>query len=1131
MRGLLVLILSLILALGLQAKPQDKFVRVEGPNLIQPNGEKLYIQGTNLGNWLNPEGYMFGLSKTNSPWMIDLMIKEAVGPDFAAEFWRQFKDNYITRADVAFIARQGANTIRLPFNYRLFTDEDYMGRAKDQDGFARIDSVVNWCRAAGLYLILDMHDCPGGQTGDNIDDGHGYPWLFESEPSQQLFIDIWQRIAARYKDEPVILGYELMNEPIAHYFENKEELNKQLEPLYMRTVKAIRQVDPNHVILLGGARWNSDFYMFSDWKFDDNIMYTCHRYGGDATAEAIKDYIDFRDKTGLPMYMGETGHNTNEWQAQLVDVMKKANIGYTFWPYKKIDGSCMMGITRPEMWDSIVVKYSEAPRSTYKELREARPDQETFRRLLMQYVENSRYEHCTPQNDYIQSLGLTQRVPMYLDETLPIEARVEDALSRMTLDEKIAVIHAQSKFSSPGVKRLGMPDFWTDDGPHGVRPDVLWDEWEQAGQTNDSCVAFPALTCLAASWNPELARLYGRSLGEEARYRGKDMILGPGVNINRNPLNGRNFEYMGEDPLLASRMVVPYVQGLQSTGTSACVKHFCLNNDEEHRHQVNVIVSDRALREIYLPAFEAAVKEGHTWGIMGSYNLYKDQHCCQNQYTLNEILKGDWQYDGVVVSDWGGAHDTEMAVKNGLDMEFGSWTDGLAWGASNAYDAYFMALPYKKMIQDGKFTTRELDDKVRRVLRLFYRTTMSNKRARGFLCSEAHYDAALKIAQDGIVLLQNKGGVLPINVDKAKRVLVVGENAIKMMTVGGGSSSLKVQHEILPLEGLQKRLAGTGIEVDYARGYVGDTTGEYNGVVAKQSLSESRSASELIAEAVAKAQGADYVFIFGGLNKSEYQDSEGHDRKHMDMPYGQDALVEALARVNKNVVFVNISGDAVAMPWRDKVAAIVQGWFIGSEAGNAFASVLVGDVNPSGKLPFTWPVSLNDLGAHATGSYPGTWREDHKIIDEEYKEGIYVGYRWVDKQKKRPMFAFGYGLSYTTFAVSNLRIDKREVAADGTVTATVTVKNTGNRAGAEVVQLYVSDLNSAVEMPVKELRAFQKVTLQPGESRDVTMTIGGRAFQYWDEAKGDWTTSLGTRTMLVGTASDNLPLKATFTVR
>ena len=724
-----------------------------------------------------------------------------------------------------------------------------------------------------------------------------------------------------------------------------------------------------------------------------------------------------------------------------------------------------------------------------------------------------------------------QQRPIYLDDNAPIEQRVEDALARMTLDEKIAVIHAQSKFSSPGVKRLGLPDFWTDDGPHGVRPDVLWDEWVQAGQTNDSCVAFPALTCLAASWNPVLAELYGRSLGEEARYRGKDMILGPGVNINRTPLNGRNFEYMGEDPLLASRIVVPYVQGLQSTGTAACVKHYCLNNDEEYRHQVNVIVSDRALREIYLPAFEAAVREGHTWGIMGSYNLYKDQHCCHNEYTLGQILKGEWQYDGVVVSDWGGAHSTEQAVLNGLDMEFGSWTDGLAWGASNAYDAYYMARPYKQLIEQGKLSMRELDDKVRRVLRLFFRTTMSGKRSRGFLCSEAHYDAALRIAQDGIVLLQNKRHVLPIDLSSAKRVLVVGENAIKMMTVGGGSSSLKAQREILPLEGLKTRLAGTGIEVDYARGYVGDTTGEYNGVVAKQSLADYRPASELIAEAVVKARGADYVIIFGGLNKSDYQDAEGHDRKSMDMPYGQDALVEALARVNKNVVFVNISGDAVAMPWHDRVAAIVQGWFIGSEAGTALASILVGDVAPSGKLPFTWYHSLNDVGAHALGAYPGTWRPGHKIIDEEYKEGIYVGYRWADKHKTRPLFAFGHGLSYTTFAVSNLRLDKSVVTAGGTVTATVTVKNTGQRAGAEVIQLYVSDQNDTVEMPVKELRGFQKVTLQPGESRDVTITIGGRAFQYWDETTGGWATSLGKRTMLVGTASDNLPLKASFTVQ
>ena len=392
-----------------EARTKSRFVHVEGINLIQPNGERLFIQGTNLGNWLNPEGYMFGFSKTNSAWMIDLLFKEAIGPDGTANFWKQFKDNYITQADIRFIAQQGANTIRLPFNYKLFTDEDYMGLSSQQDGFQRIDQLISWCRQAGLYLILDMHDCPGSQTGDNIDDGYGYPWLFESEQSQQLFCDIWQRIAKRYAKEPVILGYELMNEPIAHYFENKDELNARLEPLYKRAVKAIRQVDRNHVILLGGARWNSDFFMFNDWTFDNNIMYTCHRYGGDATAEAINDYISFRDKTQLPMYMGEIGHNTNEWQADFVKVMKQANIGYTFWPYKKLDGSCMMGIQRPEVWDSVVVKYSETDRTTYKNLREARPNQQLFRQQLDEFIRNCRLERCHKQEEYIRSLDMTPR--------------------------------------------------------------------------------------------------------------------------------------------------------------------------------------------------------------------------------------------------------------------------------------------------------------------------------------------------------------------------------------------------------------------------------------------------------------------------------------------------------------------------------------------------------------------------------------------------------------------------------------------------------------------------------------------------------------------------------------------------
>ena len=730
-----------------------------------------------------------------------------------------------------------------------------------------------------------------------------------------------------------------------------------------------------------------------------------------------------------------------------------------------------------------------------------------------------------------------QQLPVYLDDTKPVEQRIDDAISRMTLQEKIRVIHAQSKFSSAGVPRLGFPDFWTDDGPHGVRPDVLWDEWEQAGQTNDSCVAFPALTCLAATWNPQMSRLYGEALGEEALYRGKDMILGPGVNIYRTPLNGRNFEYMGEDPFLASIMVVPYVQGLQSKGISSCVKHYCLNNDEEYRHQVNVKVSDRALHEIYLPAFKAAVEQGKAWAIMGAYNLYRNEHNCHNQYTLNKILKTDWQFDGVVVSDWGGAHDTDQAVKNGLDMEFGSWTNGLTMGASNAYDNYYLAMPYLKAIQEGKYTTRELDEKVRRVLRLYYRTTMNRNRPHGFLCSDDHYATARQIAEEGIVLLQNKNRVLPVNTQKVRRVLVVGENAIKMMTVGGGSSSLKVQKEISPLQGLKERLGKDGIEVEYVRGYVGDVTGNYNGVTTGQNLEDKRSEAELIAEAVAKAKTADYVVMFGGLNKSDYQDCEGHDRQQYELPYAQNKLVTALAAANKNFVYVNISGNAVAMPWKDKVPAIVQGWYLGSEAGEALASVLTGDVNPSGKLPFTWVKSLQEVGAHALNTYPGTWRKEGgsktegNIIDEEYKEGIYVGYRWTDSKKQRPVFAFGHGLSYTQFAISKLRADKTTMTATDSITFTVQVKNVGQRAGSETVQLYVHDVKASVDRPLKELKGFCKVSLKPGESKDVTITLGKDALSFYDEATAAWKAEVGQFEAWVGNASDNLKLKKTFELK
>ena len=734
---------------------------------------------------------------------------------------------------------------------------------------------------------------------------------------------------------------------------------------------------------------------------------------------------------------------------------------------------------------------------------------------------------------------MVAQTPVYLDETKSVEQRIEDALSRMTLDEKIAVIHAQSKFSSPGVKRLGFPDLWTDDGPHGVRPDVLWDEWVQAGQTNDSCVAFPALTCLAATWNPDMASIYGISLGEEALYRKKNVILGPGVNINRTPFGGRNFEYMGEDPYLASQMVVPYVRGLQSLGVASCVKHYALNNDEEYRHQVNVIVSDRALHEIYLPAFKAAVQKGGAWAIMGAYNLYKNQHNCHNEILLNKILKHDWGFDGVVISDWGGCHDTDEAVKNGLDLEFGTWTDGLTMGATNAYDNYYLADAYKKLIKEGKYTTKELDEKVRRVLRLFFRTTMQRNKPFGFLCSESHYDAALKIAQEGIVLLKNEkmkgenAPLVPINPSKPTRILVVGENAIKMMTVGGGSSSLKVQHEILPLDGINSKLPsplgeGQGVRLDYARGYIGDTIQSFDGVTVGRSLYETRSAAELKTEALEKAKQADVVIFIGGLNKSNYQDSEGHDRNQYELPYGQNELIEALVAVNPRLVYVNISGNAVAMPWINKVPAVVQGWFLGSEAGNAIASVLFGEANPSGKLPFTWYASLNQCGAHATGSYPGTWRDGHQIIDEEYKEDIFVGYRWTDKQKEKPLFAFGHGLSYTTFEIGKALADKKTMTADEKISFTVKVKNTGSRAGAEVVQLYINDIKSSLPRPVKELKTFQKVYLQPGESKDVTLTIDKSALSFYDDRVGEWVAEPGEFKALIGNASDHISTSVSF---
>ena len=704
------------------------------------------------------------------------------------------------------------------------------------------------------------------------------------------------------------------------------------------------------------------------------------------------------------------------------------------------------------------------------------------------------------------------RQPLYLDESQPIEVRVQDALSRMTLEEKVKLCTAQSKFSSHGVPRLGIPEIWMSDGPHGVREEIQWDSWGNAGFTNDSCTAFPALTCLAATWNPEMSALYGKNIGEEARYREKDILLGPGCNIYRTPLNGRNFEYLGEDPCLASVMIVPYVQELQKNGVAACVKHFALNNQEKWRGHIDVELSDRALYEIYLPAFKAAVQEGGAWSIMGSYNKVRGEHACHNDLLLNRILKGEWAFDGCVVTDWGGAHDTREAVFNGLDIEMGTYTDGLTSGRNFAYDNYYLARNYLEGLQSGAYPVSTVDDKAARILRLIFRTAMNRNRPWGSFASEAHFDAARQIGTEGIVLLKNdpvkrqQPALLPIDPSRYEKILVVGDNATRRLTEGGGSSELKVKHEISPLQGLAELY---GDKIVYTQGYAAGRP-RYGKVDKPRVDTDS-----LYRKAVELAADADLVIFVGGLNKSTNQDCEGDDRRQYGLPYAQDKVIEALAEANSNLAVLLVSGNAVEMPWIDKVPAVAQVWFLGSQAGNAIADVVFGKVNPSGKLPFSFPVKLEDSAPHALGAYD--------VADEtEYKESIFVGYRWHDTRNIAPLFAFGHGLSYTTFGYSNVRADKSSMSSDGILKVSVDVTNTGSRQGKEVVQMYIGDEESSLPRPVKELKGFRKVDLAPGETATVTFEVEPEMLQFYDDVEGCWKSEPGKFTAYVGAASDDI---------
>ncbi len=718
--------------------------------------------------------------------------------------------------------------------------------------------------------------------------------------------------------------------------------------------------------------------------------------------------------------------------------------------------------------------------------------------------------------------------PVYLDPDAPLEKRVEDALSRMTLEEKVALCHAQSKFSTKGVERLGIPELWMSDGPHGVRAEINWNDWGYAGWTNDSITAFPALTALAATWNPEMSALYGKSIGEEARYREKDVLLGPGVNIYRTPLNGRNFEYMGEDPYLAGEMVVPYVKELQKNGVAACVKHFALNNQEKWRGTVDVDLSDRALYEIYLPAFKKAVQEGGAWSIMGAYNKIWGQHCCHNQRLLNDILRGEWGFDGAVITDWGGAHDTKEAALNGLDIEMGSYTNGLTSESQFGYDDYYLANPYLEMIKNGELAESNVDDKARNILRLIFRTAMDTEKPFGSKCTPEHYAAAKAIGDESIILLKNSG-ILPLDGDKYGSILVVGDNATRRLTDGGGSSELKPKDYVSPLSALQ---ALYGDKVKFAQGYAcGRTLYEAEDVI-PQSVQDS-----LRDEAVAMARDADVVIYIGGLNKNSWQDCESTDRREYELPFGQNELIEELLKVNPNVVVANISGNAYAMPWVKKVPAILHASYLGTMGGASIADVISGKVNPSGKLPYSIPVRLEDCGANSFGaeSYPGIEEDVEDVVaipgsvieggrnpKQVYKEDILVGYRWHDTKKIPALFPFGHGLSYTEFEYGKPVVSGAKISGDGEIVIEVPVTNKGSREGSEVVEMYISDLKSSLPRPVKELKGFGKVRLMPGETGNVRFVITPEALSYFDDKAHQWVVEPGKFKAYVGASSTDI---------
>ena len=684
------------------------------------------------------------------------------------------------------------------------------------------------------------------------------------------------------------------------------------------------------------------------------------------------------------------------------------------------------------------------------------------------------------------------------------EVKIDQLIKQMTIEEKVNMIHASSSFTSGGVPRLGIPELLMSDGPHGVRMEHGRD-WVVDKGVNDSCTYLPTGTALAATWNPALGYEFGSVLGSEAKFRGKDVILGPGINIIRTPLNGRNFEYQSEDPYLVSKMVVGYIRGVQDQGISACVKHYLANNQEKDRTKVDVIMSERTLREIYLPGFKAAVEEGGVNTVMGSYNKFRGQYATHNKYLVNNILKGELGFKGLLMSDWGAVHNTMESLMNGCDIEMG--TDLNQKKAD--YSKFFMGDTVVALVKKGLVPESIVDDKVRRILRVMYKTSLlgGTKRTPGEFSTKAHQQSALKIAQEAITLLKNES-ILPLQAKSLKNIVVIGANATRKHAGQGGSSQVHAKYEVSPLEGIQK-LVGNTAKITYTEGY-------------RVTREKGFDQQPLIDEAVKTAQSADVVILVGGLFRGwtnnfddNAYDCEGPDKPDMFLPFNQDKLIDAVLKANPNTVVVLVGGGPVDMTvWSNKAKAIVQAWYAGMEGGNALAQVLFGQINPSGKLPMTFPKKLEDSPAHKLGEYPGV------NLVEHYNEGVFVGYRYFDTYKVEPQFCFGHGLSYTTFAYENLKVTPGKNSAS----VKLTVKNTGKMAGAEVVQIYVGDPSASVPRPEKELKAFSKIFLTPGESKEVELQLPESSFQFFDEAKGKFVLEPGTFIIMAGSSSRDIRL-------